>query len=298
MEIDLLRGGYFQLKKTSQRLQKTEEELREYAQTLEKTVKELRTTTVSRDELAIEVTQRKQAEQLLQAANIALTSSNAELEAFSYSVAHDLRAPLRAIDGFSQALSDDYPDSLDDQGKGYLQRVRSAAQRMGDLIDGLLSLSRVTRREMNRETVDLSAIAQSIAAELRETQPERKIDFAITQGLTARGDPHLLQILLNNLFGNAWKFTGHHPQARIAFGSTQVNGVPAYFVRDDGAGFDMAYADKLFGAFQRLHTEVEFTGTGIGLATVQRIAHRHGGRVWAEGKQEEGATFYFTLRVE
>ncbi len=475
LEVDLLRGGYFQLKRTSQKLQKAEEELREYAETLEKTVAELRTTTVSRDELATEVVQRKRAEESakrsadenallystvmfasqteefeealqqcldlvceyvewpvghlyvpapsgtgelaptsvwhlddpkafqtfrdvterttfmpgvglpgrvlssgepawikdvqkddnfprnraardigvrgafgfpvkigtetvavlefftsesvdaspqlleimriiglqvgrlferkraersLQTSNIALASTNAELEAFSYSVAHDLRAPLRAMDGFSKMLADDYPDDLDDQGKHYVHRVRAAAQRMGELIDNLLGLSQVTRREMNRTTVDLSSVAQSVAADLREMDGERKVDFAIKPGLTARGDPHLLRILLENLFGNAWKFTGHHPKAKIELGSSQDNGVPAFFVRDDGAGFDMAYADRLFGAFKRLHPEEEFEGTGIGLATVQRIARRHGGRVWAEGKPQQGATFYFTLQVE
>jgi len=242
-----------------------------------------------------DITERKRAEEELQKVNTELTAVNKELEAFSYSVSHDLRAPLRSIDGFSQALLEDYPDRLDEQGKGYLQRVRSATQRMGILIDDLLSLSRVTRSEMRRETVDLSALAQSIAEELQETQPERQDTFVIAPGQTTSGDSQLLRLLMENLISNAWKYTGHHPQARIEFGVTQVDGKKAFFVRDDGAGFDMAYVDKLFGVFQRLHAQEEFPGTGIGLATVQRIAHRHGGQVWAEGKVEEGATFYFTL---
>jgi PAS domain S-box-containing protein len=245
-----------------------------------------------------DITERKLAEEAQRKSNAALAVANRELEAFSYSVSHDLRAPLRGIDGFSQALLEDYPDRLDEQGKDYLQRVRSATQRMGALIDDMLSLSRVTRSEMKRETVDLSALAQSITEELQTTQPERRAEFVIASGLTASGDARLLQVLLVNLLDNAWKFTGKHPQARVEFGCTQVEGEPAYFVRDDGAGFDMTYADKLFGTFQRLHTEAEFPGTGIGLATVQRIVHRHGGRVWAEGKVEEGATFHFTLQAE
>lgn len=236
----------------------------------------------------------RQAQELAQA-NAELTAVNKELEAFSYSVSHDLRAPLRSIDGFSQALLEDYPDRLDEKGKGYLQRVRSAAQRLGVLIDDLLNLSRVTRSEMKRETVDLSVLAQSIADELQETQPERQVDFVIAPGVTASGDSQLVRLLMENLLGNAWKFTGHHPQARIGFGATQSDGKEVFFIRDDGVGFDMTYVDKLFGVFQRLHTVDEFSGTGVGLATVQRIAHRHGGQVWAEGKVEEGATFYFTL---
>ena len=248
-------------------------------------------TTASRDELNNEIGVRKLAQE-------EILKVNAALEAFSYSVSHDLRAPLRGIDGFSQALLEDYAGKLDEQGKDYLQRVRSATQRMGVLIDDMLSLSRVTRSDMRREPVNLSTLAESIVAELQRTQADRQAKFVIAPGLTDTGDAHLLQVLLENLLGNAWKFTGQHSQARIEFGSTQVDGKPAYFVRDDGAGFDMAYADKLFGAFQRLHTEAEFTGTGIGLATVERIVHRHGGQVWAEGKVEEGATFYFTLQAE
>jgi light-regulated signal transduction histidine kinase (bacteriophytochrome) len=227
-----------------------------------------------------------------------LAAVNKELEAFAYSVSHDLRAPLRSVDGFSQALLEDYGDRLDPDGRDYLQRVRAASQRMGQLIDDLLSLSRLTRREMRHETVDLSALAESTAAHLRLHQPQRQVEFVIQPGVVARGDPHLLQVILDNLLGNAWKFTSRNRQARIEFGCTQVDHEPAFFVRDDGAGFRMDYADKLFGAFERLHSPDEFEGTGIGLATVQRIIHRHGGRVWAEGEVDRGAVFYFTLPAQ
>ena len=227
--------------------------------------------------------------------NAELAAVNKELEAFSYSVSHDLRAPLRSIGGFSQVLLDDYADKLDEQGKDNLQRVCSATQRMSQLIDDILNLSRIGRREMKHEKVNLSALAEIIAVELKKSQPKRPVEFIIAKDLTASGDTGLLQVLLENLLGNAWKFTRKHPRARIEFGVTQVDGKPAFFVHDDGVGFDMAYADKLFGAFQRLHSQDEFPGTGIGLATVQRIVHRHGGQVWAEGKPEEGATFYFKL---
>lgn len=224
-----------------------------------------------------------------------LEAANKELEAFSYSVSHDLRAPLRGIDGFSKALLEDYTDTLDAQGKNYLQRVRAATQRMARLIDDLLNLSRLTRSEMRHGAVDLSTMARTIATELRQTQPGRDVEFKIAHDVNANGDARLLQVVLDNLLGNAWKFTVKQPRARIEFGVTEHDGKPAYFVRDDGAGFDMTYAHKLFGAFQRLHKMNEFEGTGIGLATVQRIVHRHGGRVWAEGAVEQGASFYFTL---
>jgi signal transduction histidine kinase len=224
-----------------------------------------------------------------------LEAVNKELEAFSYSVSHDLRAPLRSIDGFSQALLEDYGDKLDPQGQDDLRRVRAATQRMAQLIDDMLNLSRVTRDEMCREELDLSALVRTIAIELRTAEPERQTDFAIADDIKANADARLLRILLENLLGNAWKFTGKRQEAKIEFGVDRSNGNPVYFVRDDGAGFDMAYAGKLFGAFQRLHAMTEFKGTGIGLATVQRIAARHGGRVWAESKVEQGATFYFTL---
>jgi PAS domain S-box-containing protein len=222
---------------------------------------------------------------------------NLELESFAYSVSHDLRAPLRSIDGFSQVLLDDYTNKLDDEGKDYLQRVRSASQRMAALIDDLLNLSRVTRGEMRYETVDLSALAQTITMELQQSQPERDVEFTIAPGLVAKGDGQLLRVVLENLLYNAWKFARMRAPARIEFGYAETNGQPAYFVRDNGVGFDMAYADKLFGAFQRMHSVEEFEGTGIGLATVQRIINRHGGNIWAESAVGQGATFYFTLKL-
>jgi PAS domain S-box-containing protein len=224
-----------------------------------------------------------------------LEEANKELESFSYSVSHDLRAPLRSIDGFSSALLEDYADKLDDEGKDYLKSVRGASQHMGQLIDDLLGLSRVTRREVRRTPVDLTAMAQSVAGNLAATEPGRQAEFVIPPGLTVNADPNLLGIVLENLFANAWKFTSKKPRARIELGQIQRNGESAFFIRDNGAGFEMAYVAKLFGAFQRLHSGHEFPGTGIGLATVQRIIHRHGGRVWAEGKPGQGACFYFTL---
>jgi len=224
-----------------------------------------------------------------------LTAVNRELEAFSYSVSHDLRAPLRGIDGFSQALLEDHAEKLDAQGKDYLQRVRAASQRMAQLIDDLLQLSRLARGEIHREEVDLSGMARAIAAELQKTQPDRQVEVRIAQGVVVEGDPRLLRVVLDNLLSNAWKFTSKNPRATIEFGVIENDGRPVYFVQDDGAGFDMAYGDKLFGPFQRLHAPTEFSGTGIGLATVQRIVHRHGGRVWAAGAVGQGATFSFTL---
>lgn len=218
-----------------------------------------------------------------------------ELEAFSYSVSHDLRAPLRALDGYSKLLLEDYNAVVDETGKDYLERVRQSSQRMGRLIDDLLNLSRITRREIQRSSVDLSALAKTIADELRQQDPQRSAEFVITEGVFAEGDASLLYIVMENLLGNAWKFTARHPQARIEFGLSTQNGQPVYFVSDDGSGFDMTYANKLFGAFQRLHSVEEFEGTGIGLATAQRIIRRHGGEIWAEAAVEQGATFYFTL---
>src|SRR6266478_6281729 len=225
----------------------------------------------------------------------ALQQAHKELEAFSYSVSHDLRAPLRSIDGFSLALLEDYADRLDEEGKVHLQRIRAATQRMGMLIDDLLNLSRMTRAEIRKETVNLSSLARSVAEGLQEAQLERRIDFRIEDRLEANADPRLVRVVLENLLGNACKFTSKRSSACIEFGKARQNGNSAYFVRDNGAGFDPAYANRLFGAFQRLHGATEFPGTGIGLATVQRIIHRHGGQIWAEGAVEKGATFYFNL---
>ncbi len=225
-----------------------------------------------------------------------LEVANRELEAFAYSVSHDLRAPLRAMSGYSQLLLEDYKARFDSDGRDMLGRMRDASQRMAKLIDDLLHLSRVTRMEMRREPVDLSTIARGTIAELRQLEPEREVEVVVADRLTASGDPVLLSVLLDNLLRNAWKFTSHKPHARIELGAARSpDGRLAFYVKDNGAGFDMAYASKLFGAFQRLHTEAEFPGTGIGLATVQRIVNRHGGRVWAEGAVGEGATFSFSL---
>ncbi|HWP57584.1 MAG TPA: PAS domain S-box protein [Candidatus Acidoferrales bacterium] len=252
---------------------------------------------ISRD-----ITERIQAEQAIDKLHedlrrraLELEAANRELESFCYSVSHDLRAPLRGINGFAQALLEDYSGRLDEVGKGYLQRVCAASQHMGELIDDLLSLSRLARQEMRRETVDLSALAAAIAAELEQAEPERAAEFVIAPGLLAEGDHGLLRVALRNLLENAWKFTSKRAHARIEFGRIEENGNRSYYVRDNGAGFDMAYAGKLFRAFQRLHSASEFEGTGIGLATVQRIIYRHGGRVWAEAAPDQGATFYFTL---
>ncbi|MBN1137696.1 MAG: GAF domain-containing protein, partial [Anaerolineae bacterium] len=227
-----------------------------------------------------------------------LAAVNKELEAFAYSVSHDLRAPLRTLDGFSQALLEDYAGQLDATAQDYLRRVQAGSQRMGHLIDDLLKLSRLTQNRMQWARVDLGALAQEIAAELHRAQPERQVEFVIAGKVVAFGDAHLLRVVLENLLGNAWKFTGRQASARIEFGCTEGEDARVYFVRDNGAGFDMDYADRLFTAFHRLHSSTEFDGTGVGLATVQRIIHRHRGHVWAEGAVNQGATFYFTLAME
>jgi len=224
-----------------------------------------------------------------------LTEANKELESFCYSVSHDLRAPLRGITGFSEALKEDYADKLDARGLDYLQRTSDAGKRMGELIDELLTLSRVTREAMHIEVLDLSGMAREIASELEKSQPARKVKWRLQEGVRAEGDRPLIRSVLQNLLENAWKFTGKTAETEIAFGRTSHRGKSAYFVRDNGAGFDMAYADKLFGPFQRLHRQSDFPGNGIGLATVQRIVHRHSGQVWAEGALDKGAAFYFSL---
>jgi signal transduction histidine kinase len=224
-----------------------------------------------------------------------LAAANKELESFSYSVSHDLRAPLRALSGFSQILEDDYAAQLEQEAKDYLERIRLASQQMGQLIDDLLRLSQLARAQLSLAEVNLTDLAHRIGAELRERYTEHPPAFQVEDGLLVHGDAHLLQAMLTNLLDNAWKYSSKTPNPQVEFGKTKENGKSAYFVRDNGAGFDMAYANKLFGAFQRLHSANEFEGTGIGLATVQRIVNRHGGKIWVEAAVGKGATFYFTL---
>jgi len=242
------------------------------------------------------MTERKKIEEEVRIRNAQLEAANKELEAFSYSVSHDLRAPLRAIDGFSLAVLEDYQDKIDAEGRAHLERIRAAAGRMGQLIDDMLQLARIARAEMVRDKVNLSRLAQEIASQLQALEPKRQTTFVIQPGLMVEGDRALLRVVLQNLLDNAWKFTGHQLHARIEFGIQKQDSGQVYFVRDNGAGFEMQYANKLFGVFQRLHRQSEFTGTGVGLATVQRIIHRHGGRIWAEGATGHGATFYFVLQ--
>jgi PAS domain S-box-containing protein len=218
-----------------------------------------------------------------------------EIQSFSYTVSHDLRAPLRSISGFSQILLEDYTSQLDEQGQHYLRLILSSTSAMSGLIDDILKLSRLSRSELYRIAVNLSAIAQSVAAEMQKAFPDRSVELIIAPDVVANGDTRLLELVIRNLFDNAWKFTSKHATARIEFGMLQQDGRSVYFVRDDGAGFDMTYAGKLFGVFQRLHSVEEYDGNGIGLATVQRIIQRHGGQIWAEGQEQQGATFYFTL---
>ena len=224
-----------------------------------------------------------------------LSVANKELESFADSVSHDLRAPLRAIDGFSQALLEDYGHQLEDNAQHYLRRIRAGSQRMGQLIDALLQLSRITRQEMHRTSVNLSQLASAVIAEWQQIEPQKRVSVQIEPNIMIKSDPSLTRVVLQNLLGNAWKFSSLRPLPKIELGCTILNGEPTYFVRDNGAGFDMAFADKLFIPFQRLHRQEEFVGTGIGLATVQRIIERHNGRIWAESAVQQGATFYFTL---
>ena len=246
--------------------------------------------------MARDITARRRAEDALAQAKEAAEAASRELEAFSYSVAHDLRAPLRGMHGFAHLLLEAYGTKLDAEGQDWLQEILLNAGKMGALIDALLSLSRVTRSELRRERVHLSALARASAKELAlNNEPKRTVELVVEDGLMAYADETLTRALFDNLLGNAWKFTSRVPSPRVEFGATQDNGVLTFFVHDNGAGFDMTYADKLFGPFQRLHAAAEFPGTGIGLATVQRIVHRHGGQVRAEGVVNGGATFHFTL---
>jgi light-regulated signal transduction histidine kinase (bacteriophytochrome) len=224
-----------------------------------------------------------------------LSAANKELETFAYSISHDLRAPLRGIDGFSHMLSEEYGELLDARGKGYLDRVRAAAQRMGTLIDDILDLSRVSRHSMRHGQVNLSQLAQEVLDELAQASPASTFETVIEEGCIAFGDPQLLRILMQNLLENAWKYSGREPAPKIEFGREKKDGEPLFFVRDNGVGFDMKYADRLFSPFQRLHKPEEFEGTGIGLATVARIVQGHGGRVWAESEPGKGTTLRFTL---
>jgi PAS domain S-box-containing protein len=253
------------------------------------------------------ITRRKQAEtkvrllneeleQRMQDRTVQLQVLTNEAENFSYSIAHDLRAPLRWIGGFAQALEEGHASQLDAEGRRFIQKIRDSTAHMGTLLDGLIELARFSRTDLRRTAVDLTATVRRVAAELQQDDPERKVELVVAEGITADGDPRLLQRVLENLLNNAYKFTAKRALARIEFGvAPQGDGRVAYFVRDNGIGFDMAYADQLFGAFHRLHGAKEYPGTGIGLATVERIIHRHGGQVWAEGTENTSATFYFTL---
>jgi light-regulated signal transduction histidine kinase (bacteriophytochrome) len=224
-----------------------------------------------------------------------LEAANRELEAFAYAVSHDLRAPLRSMSGFSQILQETAPPGLDEKSRHYLQRIHDASLRMSSLIDDLLNLSRIGRSELTARPISLSQIAAEAAAAIRERHPTREVQLEITPGMEVSADPRLLRIALENLLSNAWKYTSRSPHARVCVGTQSGESGPVYFVRDNGVGFDMKYADKLFVPFQRLHPESEFPGSGIGLVTVQRIVARHGGRIWADAKPDEGATFYFTM---
>jgi len=252
----------------------------------------------SNEQLRQEIADRTRIEAALSLKNLELASLNEELRAFSYSVSHDLRTPLRSLDGFSLALLEDYSDKLDAEGKDALQRIRTASQRMGRLIDDMLRLSQVTRSEIRLEVIDLSLLCHGIAATLREGQPARAVQWHIDEGMQLRADKGLIGIVMQNLIENAWKFTGRteHPEIRV--GCKEIDGSQVFFVADNGAGFDMLHAEKLFGTFERLHAVSDFKGTGIGLALVKRIIRRHDGEIWAEARVGYGATFYFCMKED
>lgn len=277
------------LRERNEELCMVEEELRQQLDESERSQHELRESEENYRLLSAEL-EKRVAERTAE-----LERANREMESFSYSVSHDLRAPLRHIDGFSRALMEDCADQLNSHGKGYLARICAAANRMGQLIDDLLQLASVSRSDLQRRPVSLSSLARAVAAELKQADPERDVAFTIAGGVRAEGDPLLLRVVLENLLGNAWKYTGKEPHALIEFGESEQEGRRVFFVRDNGVGFDMAYVGKLFNPFQRLHAMDEFEGTGIGLATVRRVVERHGGRAWAEGALGDGATFFFTL---
>ena len=252
--------------------------------------------------MIFDITERKKAEAALDIAHAELirrtqelAASNKELETFSYAVSHDLRSPLWYIAGFIDVLEENYSEELDEKGRDHLRRVSDGAQRMKQLIEALLNLSRYMNAPLNRVKVDLSEMVKTSLAEHAQVWPERKVELIIAEGVTAEGDPSILDVAIRNLIGNAWKFSEKRPDAKIEFGETELEGKTVYYVRDNGAGFDKEFGDKLFTPFQRLHSEDEFPGLGIGLTTVQRIIHRHGGRIWAESEVNKGATFYFTL---
>ncbi len=251
--------------------------------------------TVAVQGIARDITARKSLETVLKQTNTNLEAANKELEAFSFTVTNDLRAPLRTIEGFSRAIIEDYADRLDATAADYFSRIQAATRRMDQYIEAMWTMSRLTRRELTENTVDLHAVAQEIAGDLQRKQPERRVDFVIADGVNVKGDREMLRVALKNLLENAWKFTSNHPSAKIEFGVAEVDGKKTCFVRDNGAGFNIAFADKLFQPFQRLHTDAEFPGIGIGLAIAQHIIKRHGGKMWAEGEVGKGATFYFTL---
>jgi signal transduction histidine kinase len=278
------------------------DEIGDLSRAFDDMTEKLKAVTVSKDELLREISERKQAEadilklsEDMAARNLELESANKEMESFIYSMSHDLRAPIRTVSGFAKIIIEDYADKLDEQAKSYLNRIQNGAEKTTRLIDDLLRLSRISRQDMDLIEMDLSAKALSVIADLREANPARNVQARIAPGIRAAADPRLLEVVLSNLLGNAWKFTSKTDNAQIEFGTTEKDGKTVYYVKDNGAGFDRTYAEKMFLPFHRLHSVNEFEGTGIGLTIVERIIRRHGGRIWAEGEVGKGAAFYFTL---